>query len=184
MTTIQEGATVKWSLNGVVFTGKVTHLNGVTAQVQAHGATHKIDKTILRAVRACLVCGKVCKRHDKHTKYCSKECYLYTRQRRRCAVCGRPVSSERNEYCSHTCQSIAAHAECDDSVFAAIVEYKQKYDGISPRTKHLIKMAHYGEASIERSLLRLADAGRIRFEGSPPYREIIVVGGKWTYEEP
>lgn len=110
-----------------------------------------------------------------------------TRKKYTCISCGKPLRQRRKTAMCKACVEEAKRRDTDNRVFAAIVTYKQANDGNTPKVEHLVKLAYTNDWTIDMALRRLEQVGRIRIvQSRAGYRQdgIIVVGGKWTYEEP
>jgi len=71
-----------------------------------------------------------------------------------------------------------------DRVFQFIVTYKREHDGISPTLREIVEAGLASSTSHAKDvLITLYGDGRIDFaKGSAP-RAIMVVGGRWDYDD-
>lgn len=142
-----------------------------------------VNLAYLLTERKCAICGGP---RQKNRKYCSPKCRKIARaaSSNRCVECGGICGSRHNQYCSHTCESVAWFREADQIVFAGIVEYKRAHQGGTPKIDVLAAQVFFSVCATGDALKRLAKAGKICFEGSGSYRQILVPNARWVYEEP
>lgn len=72
------------------------------------------------------------------------------------------------------------------ALFRWIVQYKRRHDGNSPAMREIARACRISSVSVVNYHLKaLEREGRIRLEcGTGRSRNIVVVGGKWTYKKP
>jgi len=134
--------------------------------------------------RLCLQCGEEIRGKNRANKqFCSTKCYRLSRPANRCAACNQPTKSRGATHC-RACADAIDRCDTDNLVFAAIVDYKRRHDGNTPSAGELERTALCTKKTVQIAITRLSAAGRIRFQGTGPYRDIIIPGGKWTFEEP
>lgn len=183
---------VKWETNGISLTGRITYLNGTTAQVRANGAVYEVPKKALKIVRLKAVPAKclnptcqnimTTRSRGRMPKYCCWACYVESRQHL-CPTCGKRLSNHRYQHCQH-CNTGENNKRNDDQVFAAIVKYQRQYTGSPPPLEYLQKEAYMSCATVKRSLRRMNEAGRIQLLGPSGHviRGIVIPGARWVYE--
>ena len=109
-----------------------------------------------------------------------RSCKHYT-----CTQCGTQLTQRRQYAMCRPCYTAYAAAEVDEQVFAAIVAFKRANDGLSPRQRDIAQTIYLDAKTVASSLTRLEKAGRIHRRQHGKYRiDYVVVGGKWTYQEP
>lgn len=109
---------------------------------------------------------------------------IVTRLRYSCIECGKPVYRHGKTKMCRKCHTQALRDDADERIFAAIVAYKRKHDGLAPAKSKLAKLAFVAQFTAYEAIQRLVAAGRIKLVHHHHYVGIIVVGGRWTYEEP
>lgn len=71
------------------------------------------------------------------------------------------------------------------AIFDFIVAYKKRHDGNSPSIQDIGRACGISSKSlVAYHLAHLAEAGRLVLAPDGEKRHIVIVGGRWTYEEP
>lgn len=137
-------------------TGHLTGYSGDVALVEVSGNTYEVQPNELKPARVCLTCGA-----EIHS-----------------------LPSRRQRYCSTECRYEDVHADHEDWVFQAIIDFKLKNDGWSPSIPMIAKATGLAIVTVNRTIRRLVEAGRIKIVGNGRYQGFIVTGGRWVYEPP
>lgn len=171
---------VRWQQNNITMIGRIISNGGDTAQVEAHGNTYEVSAERLRIVPTCRTCGQPVK--NKRRVFCSRECRAVIQRKNRCVHCGKKMA-----HSGRTCRACSValrEKENDQRIFDAIIDYKRRFDGATIDNETLERVTFSCGDTIKFALARLEKAGRIQRIGNNATRKIIVIGGKWTYEEP
>lgn len=178
---MKPGTLVSFKLNTITMTGRIVTNGGNMATVEANGNTYEVSASQLQIIRTCQRCGKPVANQSRN-KFCSKRCSELNQITNLCKGCGKHLGHNSGQ--CRNCRFAALKKDTDDRIFAAIVEYKQAHDGSTPDRRWLTKRTFCVRLTVNRSIQRLVAAGRLRLENRSVNQDIIVIGGKWTYEEP
>jgi hypothetical protein len=161
---VKPGQAVTWQIGSethpITLTGRVISANGSTATVEANGAWYQVEWAKLRPI-GVPVAQRLCRRPG----------------------CDNPVINRASVYCSLYCFSRMAEYKTEEIILAQIIRHKTDHDGVAPTVDFMSVETGISRKAIRLALMRLCDAGKIRYADNGSHRNIIVTGGRWIYQE-